>query len=273
MRYLLDDEWTELAVEGPTAAGGDEVLLDRDDDLTRATPWAERGYAVAPFLDVAAGAALVGGVTDIIAEYMRTEGVSVGSGFALERYHEFVDDEAHARVIAHVRRCFPVERLPVARGLIEGRVSEVLGVPVTADSPHLGEAVFCVRVVRPGSPDNNPPHRDVWLDRLRDAVNIYAPIAGSDRLSSLPLVPGSHRWRESEIERTSAGAKIGGLGYTVPAVTGSSRPLAFVRPDPAPGEVLVFSPYLIHGGALNRNRDRTRCSLEMRFWRRGGKGG
>ncbi len=31
--------------------------------------------------------------------------------------------------------------------------------------------------------------------------------------------------------------------------------------------MLLFSPYLIHGGAANREPDRTRVSLEMRFWR------
>ena len=40
------------------------------------------------------------------------------------------------------------------------------------------------------------------------------------------------------------------------------------RPDPNPDEVLVFSPYLIHGGAVNLNEDMTRVSLEMRLWRR-----
>lgn len=270
MRYRLDGEWRELAVVGPTAAGADEVLLDRDDDLTRATPWAAEGYAVAPFLDDGARAALCGGVTEMMEGFLAAEGLRPGPGFALERYHEHVDDAAHARVIARVRGCFPIAQFPIDRRLVEERVSSILGAAVTADSPHTGDAVFCVRVVRPGSPDNNPPHRDVWLARLRDAVNIYAPVAGSDRLSSLPLVPGSHRWRESEIERTCEGAKVGGFAYTVPAVTGSARPLEFVRPDPSASEVLVFSPYLIHGGALNRNRDRTRCSLEMRFWRREG---
>jgi hypothetical protein len=51
-------------------------------------------------------------------------------------------------------------------------------------------------------------------------------------------------------------------------VVSASRPLTLVRPNPRPNDVLVFSPYLIHGGAYNQERDRTRVSLEMRFWRR-----
>ena len=126
---------------------------------------------------------------------------------------------------------------------------------------------FCVRVVRPRSRDNNPPHRDVWLDRLRHAINIYVPLAGSTALSSLPIVPGSHLWAESEIERTVSGARVNGIEFTVPSVVGSTKPLRIVRPDPGLNEFLVFSPYLIHGGAFNQLPDRTRVSLEMRFWR------
>ena len=53
----------------------------------------------------------------------------------------------------------------------------------------------------------------------------------------------------------------------MPSVVGAAHPLALERPDPAANEVLVFSPYLIHGGAYNQQPDRTRVSLEMRFWR------
>jgi ectoine hydroxylase-related dioxygenase (phytanoyl-CoA dioxygenase family) len=40
-----------------------------------------------------------------------------------------------------------------------------------------------------------------------------------------------------------------------------------IRPNPSENEVLVFSPYLVHGGGYNTNIDITRISLEMRFWK------
>ena len=40
-----------------------------------------------------------------------------------------------------------------------------------------------------------------------------------------------------------------------------------VRPPVEENQVLVFSPYLVHGGAVNLNADVTRISLEVRFWR------
>ncbi|RPD49542.1 hypothetical protein DNI29_01715 [Hymenobacter sediminis] len=106
----------------------------------------------------------------------------------------------------------------------------------------------------------------MWLDRLRDGINIYFPVAGSTPDSSLTLVPGSHWWPEDRTERTAGGATYNGTAYSVPALKGSNEPLELVRPNPGPEQVLLFSPYLLHGGALNLNSAATRISLEMRFW-------
>ena len=46
----------------------------------------------------------------------------------------------------------------------------------------------------------------------------------------------------------------------------SAQPLHLLHPNPNPNEVLLFSPYLLHGGAVNLNTNQTRISLEMRFW-------
>lgn len=65
-----------------------------------------------------------------------------------------------------------------------------------------------------------------------------------------------------------AGARVDDRVFTVPSVVSATRPLTMMRPSPGPNELLVFSPYLIHGGAFNQQKDLTRVSLEMRFWRR-----
>ena len=73
--------------------------------------------------------------------------------------------------------------------------------------------------------------------------------------------------KESQILRTSSGAKIDGVKYTVPcALTVDTQSIKMITPNPQPNEVMIFSPYLIHGGAMNMNHDKTRVSLEMRFW-------
>lgn len=161
---------------------------------------------------------------------------------------------------------FPLDALPLPAALLEARVSALCGRLVRAHNPHTGYQGFHLRLARPGRTDNNPLHRDVWLDRLRDGLNIYFPVTGSTSESSLTLMPGSHWWPENRTERTASGAVYNGVTYSVPALKHAAEPLELVRPNPGPEEVLIFSPYLLHGGALNLNADATRISLEMRFW-------
>lgn len=264
----LDGDVIEYRVEGESAYGADEILLDRDDDLLRGTGFAESGFAVAPFLARERLAALQEGLRLLLwSAVCRVARRGDESTFVLERYHQLVSDDEHMDIVRTTGLHWPNEALPIPMREVEQRISEIVGVAVAAVNPHVAEQHFQLRVVRPGRPDNNPPHRDVWLARLRHAANIYVPLAGSNQLSSLPIVPGSHRWRESEIERTVAGSRVEGVQYTVPAVTGARRPLRLVRPPVAANEVMVFTPYAIHGGGVNRNVDATRVSLEIRFWR------
>jgi hypothetical protein len=268
VRIALDDETIEYDVEGQAAYGPDEVLLEHDDDLLAHTAFAAAGFTVAPFLSETLYRTLVEGIEHLLFTAVRRVCPGPRAATMLASYHRTVTDEEHARLVQATGLHWPHAELPVPMRCVEERVSAILGVDVEAKNPHFEQQRFQVRVVRPGKTDNNPPHRDVWLDRLRNAVNVYVPLAGSSERTSLPLVPGSHRWRESEIERTAAGARVAGVSYTVPAVTGARRPLHLVRPPVRPNEVMVFTPYAIHGGAVNRTSDTTRASLEIRFWRR-----
>ena len=264
-----DSERVTFDVEGDTSWGDREVLLDRDDNLIARRPWADAGFSVEPFLAPADYDRLVAGVQALLVRRMVAAGLSVPDDFSMDRYHEVATtDAAHRAVSDQGPWCYGIADLPVPVEAINRRISEILEVRVATTPPHAEfPEHFCFRVVRPRSRDNNPPHRDVWLERLRNAVNIYVPLAGSSARSSLPLVRGSHRWPESDIERTVEGARVNGIVYTVPSVVGAAHPLTLERPDPGPNQVLVFSPYLIHGGAYNQQADRTRVSLEMRFWR------
>ena len=268
--YSLDDQAVTTIVEGETLYGGPEVLIEKDDDLSFGTSWAELGYTITRFLDPPLLDQLRRGIRELVKDVLREGDVAVDDSFELETYHLHGgnDPRLHAILVEGIKRGFPLTRLPIDYHIVERRIGEIVGFDVTAHNKAYGLDVFNMRIVRPASPDNNPLHRDVWLDRLRNAINIYVPLAGSDEHSSLPLVPGSHRWSEDAIARTAAGAKLNGFTYTVPAVVGAKHPLRLVRPNPGPDEILIFSPYLIHGGAANHNGDRTRASLEMRFWRR-----
>lgn len=266
----IDGDVLEYNVAGDVGFGEDRVLLDEDDDLTARAPWRDQGYAVERFLDPDDFQQLHDGMRALITG-MVDDALPPHVDFPLERYHERVpDDVAHAAVVARGLAGIPLTRLPIDVARIERRISEIVGIDVTTHNPGLPpeeEQYFAVRIVRPMRGDNNPPHRDVWIDALRNGINLYVPLCGSNERSSLPLLPGSHRWPEAAIERTLTGARVSGNQYHVPAVTGAAQPLRMIRPNPGWNEVLVFSPYLIHGGGRNFATDTTRISLEMRLFR------
>jgi Phytanoyl-CoA dioxygenase (PhyH) len=267
----IEDEIIELNVEGDTSFGEEVLLLSQDDDLTEKSNWHQRGYTVQPFLLPEAFGQIRDGITRIVKIFVENETGTKLPDFTLEKYHEFCsDNDMHLKVVSNFQKCLPIEDFPVDFKLLDERISEICGVAVTANHPHQeASKKFCIRIVRPQrKTDNNPPHRDVWLNRLRNAVNIYLPLAGSNIKSSLPLMPGSHLWKESEIERTITGSKVNDVIFTVPCVVGSLHGLKMVRPQASLNEVMVFSPYLIHGGGCNLNEDVTRVSIEIRFWRK-----
>lgn len=271
MKYTINNRTISFHVEGMKKFGANEILLLQEDDLTAGTLWKKKGYTIDKFLDSDSFLKLKKGITEIIVHnILKIKKYKTGEfpkNFKLEDYHKLVNDKEHQQLINSSKN-FLSEKMPVDVKIITKRISEICKTALTNTDTHYHLSLFHLRIVRPHSKDNNPIHRDVWLDNLKNAVNIYVPIAGSNRLSSLCLIPGSHYWKESEVERTKNGAKIKNLNYTVPAVTGAKRKLNMLRPNPKENEVLVFSPYLIHGGAVNLNKNKTRVSLEMRFWRK-----
>lgn len=267
MKARLNQQDVEYRVEGPARAGGEEVLLAADTDLTAGRAWASEGYTVAPWLTPAENTALRNALAELVRAAVRQAGHAVPADWPVTAYHRLVgDDTALHLAVVQQTTSYPLDALPLPAARLEARVSALCGRAVHAHNPAIGKAQFHLRLVRPHRTDNNPLHRDVWLDHLRNGVNIYVPVAGSTADSSLALVPGSHWWPESQTTRTQAGAMYNGVQYHVPGLVDAAAPLHLLRPNPGPDEVLLFSPYLLHGGAVNMNVDETRISLEMRFW-------
>jgi ectoine hydroxylase-related dioxygenase (phytanoyl-CoA dioxygenase family) len=268
MRININGKSVEARIDGPKSYGESRVLLQSDDDLTANTSWKEQGYSVEPFLADASFDELILGAKEFYkAKMAEVIGDSL-ENFNLEDYHQVVkSQELHLQIVKLTNpvsyRLFPINIEEVI-----GRISEILRIEVTLINPKREFERFHYRTVRPFSRDFNPLHRDAWLDHLRNGINLYVPVAGSTEDSSLGLIPGSHYWNESMLERTLEGAMINGVRYTVPALTDSSREFEIVRPNPGYNQVLVFSPYLIHGSAANFNKDQTRVSLEMRLYRK-----
>jgi hypothetical protein len=259
----------DYKVEGEPFVGRNEVLAKLDDDLTARRNWHKQGYVIKKFLPSGTYLQFHGGMEELFRKCLTRAGIEVNSNFKASNYHELVKGnyDLHLKVIEQTKLLQWYD-LPIHVSIIEEVVSEIVSVPVRSIKPINGERVFHFRVVRPGEPDFNPLHRDAWQAENKGAINIYVPLVGSNQNSSLLLAPGSHLWPEHRITRTKEGAVMNGVKFNVPGVIDSQIPITLERPNPGINHVMVFSPYLIHGGAVNKNRRTTRISLEMRFWRK-----
>ncbi len=269
VHYEIEADSVDLSLEGETFVGEPKVLVDQDVNLIDGLPWKDEGFAIEPFLSEDVHEEMIKGLTQKVKNLVADAGGTVDDDFTLERYHLYVNDEIHLKIAGIIQPGWHIDTFPVDFNLINEKVSQMVNQTVTAEAKHIGIYNYFLRIVRPMKfQDNNPPHRDVWLDHLRNAVNIYVPVCGSNQKSSLPLVSGSHLAKESEIERTKDGALLNGTKYSVPCVIsykGNNPTLE--RPDVKKNEIMVFSPYLIHGGGYNMQEDCTRISLEARFWK------
>jgi hypothetical protein len=184
----------------------------------------------------------------------------------LPGYHDRVSEAEHMRIIDRSRELRFAD-LGLDPAIIIDLFEPCVGVKLSPTLPALGRDHVQLRINRPGSTDYNPPHRDAALPVWANSLNIWLPIAGVDEDTSLGIVPGSHRIAESDCWQTTAGgAFIGGKPYRVPAIAKLRQgPLPMIRAPLRFGEALLFTPYLIHGLAVNNTQDLTRMALEFRF--------
>jgi hypothetical protein len=267
MEYHLNKKDIAYHAAGDKAHGDERILLHSAIDLTLGTPWSERGFIVAPLVEENLFRAFEIQIKNLLRSLWKTSGLAIADDFQPDQYHTVATTQELHLAALEKTKFLPISSFPIPISAIENRVAEICGMPVIAKNPFDNQSVFHFRVVRPGSNDNNPLHRDVWLEDYTNCINLYIPVAGSNELSSLTIIPGSHHWPENKIERTLQGAMISGMKFNVPAVTSINGEFEIVRPDPKRNEVLVFSPYLIHGGAVNLTHDQTRISIELRLWK------
>lgn len=267
MKITIGSEQYEYQVEGDSFTDQPRRLIDRDDDLSKDTDWHEKGYTVEQLFDDTTYLDFHQTITQVLIDKLNTADIAI-SRDDLSTYHTHLNNyDQHLEVIEKTKLIEGTE-IDVFFDKIETRVSQICGAPVQSIKPMNGERVFHFRIIRPNQKDFNPLHKDGWMDELKDCINLYIPICGSNERSSLILAEGSHLLSENTFIRTKQGAKMNGIQFNVPGLIASNADLNFIKPNPKLNEILVFSPYLIHGGAMNLNTDQTRISLEMRFWRK-----
>ena len=231
--------------------GADYVMLNNDINLLNN----DEGYKILDINDYG----------NLLQRYITNEiGFITNKYIYLENYHNEITEEEHIKILNSMpykkNKCSDMNDFCV---YLETYISSIVNEPVKIFNDDIW-----VRICRPSSiSDFNPCHKDVYLDFYRNTVNIYLPIVGSNEKSSLKIHPGSHKWSESNTIVTKGGAVIKGKKYSVDTIVASKIPLNMIRPNPTQNQLLLFSPYLIHGCSDNGNENMTRMSLEIRFIR------
>lgn len=265
---LIDDKPFNFDVEGEFFWGKDEVLYSELDSPISGVTWKDNGYSVVEAFTEGEFELLRKSVTKNILDAIKVNNIDFDEKtFSLSKYHEVVrTDKMHNKVI-NITRNLEVEDFDFDINLLVERFGNILGCQLTSWVEELQKSHIQIRISRPETLDINPPHRDGYLSYWEDIINVWIPIEGCNEKSSLPVLPKSHLLPENEILRTeSKGAKINGNIYYVPCILETKNGIMeMVRPNPKPCEALIFSPFLIHGAAVNENKNLTRVSLELRF--------
>ena len=239
--------------------GNDYVMLDSDINLFKNTDIDKNGYKIFD----------IDNYNELLQNLLKTQILNLtNKDINLKDYHNQITDYEHTLIL----NAMPYKKtmnneLNTFSLYLENMISTVLN-----DKIKIFNDDLWIRICRPSNISNNdfnPCHRDVYLDFYRNIVNIYLPIEGSNELSALTIQPGSHKWNENQTRITEGGAFFPSTNkkYSVDAIAASKIPLNMIRPNPSTEQLMLFSPYLIHGCANNNNPDTTRISLEVRFIR------
>jgi hypothetical protein len=256
--------------------GEDKVLSNSITDISYGQPWYNRGYQAIPFMNVSDFSNLKQGLTDCIKYLVEREIETRIDNFDLSKYHEWIKtDQQHYNIVGKTRDLFPSDFNFPIENLI-AKFGDALGFELTDMDPHLDiQAHIIVRINRPGSTDYNPPHKDIYEGIDGDDsyiprfVNFWIPICGVNKKSSLAMAPSSHLLPENEILRTFEGAVISNNKYRVRMVKEWGKCNNLTRSHTDYGDALVFSSHLIHGLAVNTQKNDTRVALEFRLFKKG----
>ena len=264
----IDGKPYSFEVEGNFFWGEKKLLYNEKDSVISKTEWANQGYSVVSAFTKGEFLILKQSITKNIKRAFDVNNICYNDDtFTLSKYHEVINTDVLHNKVINITRNLENTDLGLDVELLVEKFSKILDCKLTSWIEEIKKSHIQIRISRPNSLDINPLHRDSYLSYYRDILNIWIPIEGCNELSSLPIFPKSHLIPENHILRTeSKGAKINGNTYYVPCILETNEgTIDMVRPNPKTGKALVFTPNLIHGAAINGNKDVTRISLELRF--------
>jgi len=264
----IDSEPYSFEVDGDFFWGEETLLFKPEGNVISKMDWKDQGFKVVKAFFEEEFITLKQSITKQIVKAIKANNIPINEEeFTLGQYHTVVNtDELHYKVI-DITRNLENKDFDFNIDTLTERFGEVLGYKLTSWVEELQKSHIQIRISRPNSLDINPPHRDGYLSYWEDIINVWIPIEGCNENTSLPVCSGSHLLPENKILRTeSKGAKINGNVYYVPCILETNNgSIKMERPNPKEGEALLFTPYLIHGAAVNKTKNITRVSLELRF--------
>ena len=272
IEFIIDDEVHKVFCQSTDLSKGEDLVLSNSfTDATFTQEWFKTGYFVYNLLDDREVQEVKNEIqlqiSDIISKHLNIDTTEL----SLLNYHEFINDEQHQIVASKTRDLYKTDLKFDIHKYIK-KFEKLLNIELTTIDPNTQwNAHFIIRINRPNSSDFNPPHKDIYEhfdadSHIPNFINFWLPICGVNKKSSLPVSPGSHLIPESQILRTKLGAKIGNQNYHVRLVAnwGNNK---LERVNIEPGQILIFTPHLIHGLAINSS-DVTRVALEFRLFKK-----
>jgi len=274
LEYIINGEIKSISVpeNQDFTFGKDEVLSNSETDVTHKFGWYDTGYTIEKFLENEEFISMRNGIEDSVRNIIELSSNNKLDGFSLENYHKFItNDEDHFKVVSKTRDLFTKDFNFNINYLIP-KLEKILGIEITDyDNLHDYKAHIIVRINRPFSLDFNPPHKDIYehfddVGYVPKFINFWIPICGVTKNSTLPLCPKSHLISEKDIVRTTNGSEVNGHKYRVRLIKNWNNENTFIKPEVKYGEVLIFSPHIIHGLSFNEQIDTTRVALEFRLY-------
>lgn len=276
LEYKIDKKIHLFIDDGsPDYKFGKDILLSTNEtDLTFNQDWYDQGFTIEKLFSDLEHQSLLNGITESVNKIIKSELDLSIVDFDLKDYHKFVtSDQSHFKIVNKTRDLLPSDFNFDVLNVIS-RFNKLFDFEFTDIESETGyQSRIIIRINRPFSNDFNPPHKDSYevIDRdnlIPRFVNFWIPICGVTCKSSLPLVPKSHLLEESKIERTTDGGVIAGNKYRVRTIKTWNGDNNLSRSRVSESEVLIFSPHLIHGMALNEETNTTRVALEFRLFKK-----
>jgi hypothetical protein len=251
--------------------GENEILSQKNSDIAYGQPWYNNGFTEIDFLSNDEFITLKNEITQSIKTILEATLKCSLVDFKLEDYHKFItNNDDHLLVVSQTRDLFE-DNVTINLPFIKRKIENILHLKLTDIVPGTNYKMhLIIRINRPNSNDFNPPHKDIYefYDEYKltpKMINCWIPVAGVNINSSLPLAPSSHLISENKIERTFTGGYFEGNKYRVRIIKKWDGSNNLIRSKAKYGQILLFSPYLVHGVAIN-NTSQTRVALELRLF-------